>query len=56
MRPMKPTPLARRRSRTIALYALAVLVVAGTATAFVQSYEGLHGWASRYLSPAWART
>jgi hypothetical protein len=56
MRPMNHATATGSRSRTIALYAIAVLVVAGTATAFVQSYEGLFGWASRYLSPAWART
>jgi hypothetical protein len=44
------------RTRRLALYAIAVLVVAGTVTAFVQSYEGLYGWASRYLSTGWART
>lgn len=44
------------RTRRLALYVIAVLVVAGTVTAFVQSYEGLYGWASRYLSPGWART
>jgi hypothetical protein len=52
-------PSARRncaRTRSLALYVIAVLVVAGTVTAFVQSYEGLYGWASRYLSPGWART
>jgi hypothetical protein len=52
-------PSARRnsvRTRSLALYAIAALVVAGTATAFVQSYEGLYGWATRYLSPGWART
>ncbi|GAB3435438.1 hypothetical protein [Flindersiella endophytica] len=56
----QPVALSRRgngvRTRRLALYVIAVLVVAGTVTAFVQSYEGLYGWASRYLSPGWART
>jgi hypothetical protein len=43
-------------TRSLALYLIAGIVVIGTATAFVQSYEGLHGWASRYLSEGWALT
>lgn len=41
MHPMNHASTAGSHSRAIALYAIAILVVAGTATAFVQSYEGL---------------
>lgn len=52
-----PRPVVTgHRTRAIALYLIAIIVVAATATAFVQSYDGLYQWAQRYLSDGWART
>jgi hypothetical protein len=56
---MHPATMAASRSdrtRRLALYVIGIIVVAGTVTAFVQSYEGLYTWARRYLSEGWART
>lgn len=55
-RPDSGPPVSGHRTRMAALYLIAIIVVTATAIAFVQSYDGLYQWASRYLDEGWART
>lgn len=52
----EPGQPVQARSRALAIYLIAAIVVTGTVIAFIQSYDGLYEWARRYLSDGWART